>query len=362
MKKIVALVVGALILIATSISLVGKDLPSVGYVLVGPKSDGGWSMRHSQGFESLTKHGYKVSGIESVPEAESAKIFQKLARKHDIVFGTSFGFMDGMVKAAKKDPSTIFMHATGFKGNDKNMDNYNCQSYQARYLTGIAAGMLTKTNKIGVVGSHPIPEIIRNINAIVLGAQTVNPDIEVNIIWINSWFDPPKDMDAAKALLDDGNDILYTTTDSPSVVVLAQQAWKTKGKEVWSMGNDAPMGSHGPDRYVTGMMFNWNVLYKHILDQLAAGKLKMGQSWSWGLQRNCVGLSPWGINVPGSVVNKVETVKMNWINDKMDQFFPYSAGITKQDGTKVPAGVIKRPELESIQYFVKGVVNKFPTQ
>jgi basic membrane lipoprotein Med (substrate-binding protein (PBP1-ABC) superfamily) len=109
-------------------------------------------------------------------------------------------------------------------------------------------------------------------------------------------------------------------------------------------------------------MFNWNVLYKHLVDQLAAGKLKMGQSWSWGLQKNCVGLSPWGKNVPGHVVNIVETVKMNWINDKMDQFFPYSSGITKQDGTKIAAGVIKRPTLETMQYFVEGVVNKFPVQ
>ena len=210
---------------------------SLGYVLVGPKNDGGWSMRHHQGFQSLKKHGYKVSMVEMVPEAESQKVFRKLARKHDIVFATSFGYMDGMVKAAAKAPDTIFMHATGYKGNDKNMDNYVCHSFQARYLTGIAAGMLSKTNKIGVVGSHPIPEIIRNINALTIGAQTVNPDIEVNIVWINSWFDPPKDMDAAKALLDAGNDILFTTTDSPSVVTLAQQAWKTNGKEVgvWVM-------------------------------------------------------------------------------------------------------------------------------
>jgi len=151
----------------------------------------------------------KCRMVEMVPEAESAKIFLKLARKHDIVFATSFGYMDGMEKAAKKAPDTIFMHATGYKGNDTNFDNYGCMSYQARYLSGVAAGLMTKTNKIGVVGSHPIPEIIRNINALTIGAQTVNPDIEVNIVWINSWFDPPKDMDAAKALLDSGNDVLY---------------------------------------------------------------------------------------------------------------------------------------------------------
>jgi len=362
MKKIIALVAIVAMVAAFSISVVGKKLPSIGYVLVGPHTDGGWSMRHHQGFQSLKKHGYKVGMVEMVPEAESTKIFLKLARKHDIVFATSFGYMDGMEKAAKKDSSTIFMHATGYKGNDTNFDNYGCMSYQARYLTGVAAGMMTKTNKIGVVGSHPIPEIIRNINAIALGARSVNPDVEVNIVWINSWFDPPKDMDAAKALAAAGNDILYTTTDSPSVVVLAQQLYQRSGQEIWSMGNDAPMGVNGPDRYVTGMMFNWNVLYKHIVDQLAAGKLKMNQRWNWGLKENCVGLSPWGVNVPGTVVNKVETIKMNWINDDLDEWYPFSQGITKQDGSTISAGTIKRSELETMQYFVKGIVNKFPTK
>ena len=362
MKKAIALMALVATIAAFSINIVGKDLPSVGYVLVGPKNDGGWSMRHHQGFQSLTKHGYEVSMVEMVPEADSSKIFRKLARKHDIVFATSFGYMDHMLKVADKNKDTVFMHATGYKGNDTNMDNYVCHSFQARYLTGIAAGMLTKTNKIGVVGSHPIPEIIRNINALTIGAQSVNPDIEVNIVWINSWFDPPKDMDAAKALLESGNDILFTTTDSPSVVTLAQSAWSTEGKEIWSMGNDAPMGVNGPDRYITGMMFNWNVLYKEIVDQLAAGKLKMGQRWNWGLQENCVGLSPWGKNVPGEVVNKVETIKMNWINDELDTWYPFSEGVTKQDGSTIPAGVLKRPELETMQYFVKGVKSPFPVK
>ena len=311
MKKIIALVAMAAIVVAFSISTIGKKLPSVGYVLVGPHTDGGWSMRHHDGFQSLTKHGYKVGMVEMVPEAESTKIFLKLARKHDIVFATSFGYMDGMAKAAEKSPDTIFMHATGYKGNDTNFDNYGCMSYQARYLSGVAAGLMTKTNRIGVVGSHAIPEIIRNINAIALGARSVNPDAVVNVLWINSWFDPPKDMDAAKALADDGNDILYTTTDSPSVVVVAQQRYTRSAREIWSMGNDAPMGHNGPERYITGMMFNWNVLYKHIVDQLAAGKLQMNQKVNWGLQQNCVGLSPWGKNVPGEVVNVVETIKMN---------------------------------------------------
>jgi basic membrane lipoprotein Med (substrate-binding protein (PBP1-ABC) superfamily) len=264
--------------------------------------------------------------------------------------------MDGMAKAAEKHPDTVFMHATGYKGNDTNFDNYGCMSYQARYLTGIAAGMMTKTNKIGVVGSYPIPEIVRNINALTLGAQSVNPDIEVNVIWINSWFDPPKDMDAANALLEGGNDILYTTTDSPSVVVVAQKAWKRDGKEVWSMGNDAPMGENGPDRYITGMMFHWSGLYQQLVSEVANGTWTPNRRLNLGLKQNCVALSPWGVNVPGKVVNTVETIKTAWLDDELDDFYPFSAGVTKRDGTGVPPNTIKRGELDTMNYFVQGVV------
>ena len=222
MKKLLTFIISFVVVTTTFGISFAKDI-SVGFVLVGPSNDGGWSMRHSDGFKSLTKHGYAVEGVESVPEADSERVFKKLARKHDIVFATSFGYMEPMVRASAKNKKTIFMHATGYKGNDTNMDNYVCHSFQARYLSGIAAGMMTKTNKIGVVGSHPIPEIIRNINALTIGAQSVNPDIEVEIVWINSWFDPPKDMDAAKVLAEQGNDILFTTTDSPSVVTLAEK-------------------------------------------------------------------------------------------------------------------------------------------
>ena len=353
MKKVLTCLIALTFMAGSAIA----EKPSIGYVLVGPKNDGGWSMRHDQGFQSLTKHGYQVEGVESVSEADSERVFKKLGRKHDLVFGTSFGFMESMAKVADRNKKTFFLHATGYKGNDSNFDNYVCHSFQARYLSGIAAGMLTKNGKIGVVGSHPIPEIIRNINALTLGAQSVNPNIQVSVVWINSWFDPPKDMDAAKVLADQGNDVLFTTTDSPSVVVLAE-----KRGNIWSMGNDAPMGDFGPNRYATGMMFNWNVLYKHIADLASEGKLTTGQRWNWGLKENCVGLSPWGKNVPGEVVNKVETIKMNWINDEMDEWFPFSAGFTKQDGEKVPEGVVKRPELETMMFYVDGVTGQFPVK
>ena len=368
MKKLLTFLV-VLVMSTTLFGIVNaKKLPSVGYVLVGPKTDGGWSMRHSQGFDVLTKYGYKVAGVESVAEPDSQRVFAKLARQHDIVFGTSFGFMEPMVKVAKKNPDTIFMHATGYMGSE-NMDNYVCRGYQARYLTGIAAGMLTKTNKIGVVGSHPIPEIIRNINAIALGARSVNPKAEVTVIWINAWFDPPKDTDATQVLYNTGHDILYTTGDIPSVVILAQSK-STPKKPIWSMGNDAPMNSFGPNRIATGVIFNWNLLYKKIMDDLTAGKLEMGQRYFWGLKEGCAALSPWGLDVPQEVSNHVDTLKMNWINDLQtaedgqhwDNLWPFSGGYTKQDGTVIEANTIDRHALETMQYYVEGVVNDYPTK
>jgi basic membrane protein A len=365
MKKIIAILAAVALMITVGYVAVGKKLPSVGYVLVGPANDGGWSMRHSQGFESLRNYGYEVSMVESVVEADSARVFRTLARKHDIVFGTSFGFMDPMAKTALKHPDTIFMHATGYINTD-NMDNYVCRGYQARYLTGIAAGLLTKTNNIGVVGSHPIPEIVRNINAIALGARSVNPDAKVNVIWLNAWFDPPKDTAAAQVLYEAGNDVLYTTADIPSVVILAE-AKSTPEKPIWSMGNDAPMNSFGPNRIATGVIFNWNLLYKHILDNLAAGKLTMGQRYFWGMKEGCAALSPWGLEVPQKVSNYVDTLKMNWINDLQesdgkhwDDQWPFSGGYNKRDGTHVAAGSIDRHQLETMQYFVEGIATPFP--
>ena len=167
-------------------------------------------------------------------------------------------------------------------------------------------------------------------------------------------------MDAAKTVKEWGADVLFTTTDSPNVVTLAQKE-STPAKPLWSMGNDAPMNSFGPDRYATGAMFNWNLFYKSVMDSVAAGTWKVNRSF-WGLKENCVGLSPWGPNVPGEVVNKVETVKINWINDEMDDDFPFSAGFTKQDGTVVKAGEVGRQGIETMQYWVKGVISDFPVK
>lgn len=348
MKKIIGFA-AAMVFAASAIAET-----TVGLILVGPKTDGGWSMRHFQGME---ESGYKFDVVEMVPEAEAEKTINRLARKHKVVIATSFGYMDPMLKAAKKNKNTYFLHATGFK-DLPNMDNYNCRNYQSRYLTGVALGMLTKTNKIGVVGSHPIPEIITNINALTLGARSVNPDVVVEIVWINSWFDPPKDLEAAKALIDNGNDALVTTTDSPSVVTLAEKR-STSEKPIWSTGNDADMSSYGPNQYVTGPMFNWHKYYKYKLDQIDSGNFKVEKAF-WGLDTECASLSQWGKNVPDDVVSSVEGLRKQWVAGKKDEWFPFSEGFTKQDGSVVSPNTFKRHEIETAQFFVEGVISKFP--
>jgi basic membrane protein A len=351
MKRIIEAMI-SIALIVFAFAVVAAEKPTAGLVLVGPKSDGGWSMRHYQGMKET---GYEFDVIESVAETDSERVFRNLARKHDVVFGTSFGYMGAMENIAKKFPDVKFMHATGFK-TAENLNNYNCRLFQARYLAGISAGLLTKSNKIGFVGSHPIPEIISNINAATLGAKSVNPDIEVTIVWINSWFDPGKDMAAARTLFNSGVDVFFTTTDSPSVVLLAQEK-STPEKPLWGMGNDAPMNSFGPDRYATGPMFNWEVYYSHVMKSVEDGTWKVDTPF-WGMENGCVDLSPWGPNVPEEVVEIVESEKAKFVSEEYDASFPFSAGFTKQDGTVVNPGM-GREGIESMDYFVDGVVTKF---
>jgi len=348
MKRIFSVLVA---LVVFSVMGIAAEKPTAGLVLVGPKSDGGWSMRHYQGMQ---ESGYEFDYVEAVAESDSERVFTRLARKHDVVFGTSFGYMDPMMNTAKKFPNVKFMHATGFK-TAKNLNNYNCRLFQARYLAGVAAGMLTKTNKIGFVGSHPIPEIISNINAATLGAKSVNPDITVQIVWINSWFDPAKDTAAADALFNNGVDVFFTTTDSPSVVMLAQKQ-STENKPLWGMGNDAPMNSFGPDRYATGPMFNWDVYYKHVMKSVEDGTWKVDTPF-WGMEKGCVGLSPWGPNVPDEVVQIIEREKQRFKSEEYDAAYPFSAGYTKQDGTVVPPGQT-RADIDSMSYYVDGVITE----
>jgi basic membrane protein A len=198
---------------------------NVGFVYVSPIGDAGWSYAHDMGRQALEKmDGVTTSYVEAVAEGpDSERVMLNMARKgFDVIFATSFGYMDPMLKVAKQFPETIFMHCSGFKTAD-NMGNYFGRMYQARYLSGMVAGAMTKSNTIGYVAAFPIPEVIRGINAFTLGAQSMNPDVTVRVVWTKTWYDPATEKEAAKSLLDVGADVIAQHQDSPGPQEAAQE-------------------------------------------------------------------------------------------------------------------------------------------
>jgi basic membrane protein A len=328
-----------------------KEL-SAAFVYVGPVGDGGWTYAHDLGRKELEKMGVKTSYVESVPETDSERVIRNLARKgNKIVYTTSFGFMDATLKVSKDFPDTIFMHASGFKKSE-NMGNYFGRMYQARYLAGMVAGYMTKTNKIGMIGSMPIPEIIRHINAFTLGARSVNPNVEVQVVWVNTWFDPAKEGDAAASLFDGGNDIIAITTDSAAPV---QEAEK---RGMWAIGNDTDMSIYGAKAHLTANVWNWGVYYKHIAEQVKNGTWTPTEDW-WGIETGIVGLAPFGDMVPENVKQDVLAKKADISSGKLVVF---QGPFNKQDGTlAVEAGNVPNDgELLGMSYFVEGVVGTIP--
>ena len=329
----------------------GKDV-KVGFIYVGPVGDGGWTYAHDLGRRHLEKMGVETTYVESVPEADAEKAIRNLARKgYNLIFTTSFGYMDPTLKVAQRFPDATFMHASGFKKSE-NMGNYFARMYQARYLVGMVAGAMTQTNIIGVIGSHPIPEIVRHINAITLGARSVNPDATVKVIWVNSWFDPAKEAAATNSLIDGGADIVTITTDSPASTQTAQK----RGK--YSIGNDSDMSIYGEKAHLTANVFNWGPYYEHIYKQVSDGTWEPTEDW-WGIETGIIDISPYGAMVPQNVREMVEKKKQEMIDDK---FFVFEGPIKKQDGSiAVKAGQrLTDKEMLSMDYFVEGVEGTLP--
>ena len=192
----------------------------VGFVYVGPTGDHGWTYQHDEGRKAVEAAGIKTTYVESVPEgADAERVIRQLAQSgHDLIFTTSFGYMDPTNKVAKDFPNVKFEHATGYKREHSNVSTYSARFYEGRTLLGHMAGKMTKTNVIGYIASFPIPEVIRGINAMTLAAQKVNPDIKTKIVWVFTWYDPGKESEAAQALIDQGADIIMQHTDSTAPV------------------------------------------------------------------------------------------------------------------------------------------------
>jgi simple sugar transport system substrate-binding protein len=328
----------------------------VGFVYVSPIGDAGWTFQHDQGRKEMEKAlagKVETKYVENVAEGPDAeRVIRELATSGNrIIFATSFGYMNYMEKVAKQFPNVVFMHATGYK-RGKNLGTYNARFYEGRYLTGIVAGRMTKSNILGYVAAFPIPEVLQGINAFTRGARSVNPKVEVRVIWTNSWYDPGKERDAANTLISQNADVLTHHTDSTAVV----QAAEEKGK--WAIGYHSDMSKYGPKAHLTATTHQWGAFYTKCVSDVIAGTWKSGDTWG-GIREGMIKLAPLNPAVPAGV--KAEVAKVEG-EIKAGRFHPFTGPVKDQDGKeRLPAGkVMSDDELGKMNYFVEGVASKLP--
>ena len=299
-----------------SVAATAEDKTKVGFIYVGPTGDHGWTYRHDIGRQDVEKHfGDKVETtfIESVkygPDAERA--IRAMAKGGaDIIFATSFGYMEPMLKVAKEFPNVKFEHATGYK-QSKNMSSYGLRLYQARHVQGVIAGMMTKTNKICYVGAFPIPEVIREINTYYLGAKSVNPDVDIDIVWVNTWYDPGKESDAAKVLIAGGADIITQHTDSPSPLATAAAAG------IQGFGQASDMINFAPDTQLTSILDVWGPYYIERVQAVIDNTWTMQNTWG-GMDTGMVGMADY-TNMPPELAGVAQRLQADITSGKFKPF------------------------------------------
>ena len=345
-------VLGAIALVATS----ARAADIVCFVYVSPIGDAGWSYQHDQGRKQMEKAlAGKVTTkfVENVPEGSDAeRVIRELAQGGcRVVFTTSFGYMNYTEKVAKQFPKVIFMHATGYK-TGPNLGIYNARFYEGRYLSGVVAGKMTKSNVLGYVAAFPIPEVLQGINAFTRGARSVDPKAEVRVIWTNSWYDPGKEREAANTLIAQGADVITNHTDSTSVV----QAAEEKGK--YALGYHSDMSKYGPRAQLTATTHQWGDFYTKAVADVLAGTWKTTNVWG-GMKDGMIKLAPLNPAIPADVkalVGKQEA------EIKAGTLHPFAGPVVDQDGkTRVPPGTnMSDVELGKMDYYVEGVASKLP--
>jgi len=331
------------------------DPLKVGFVYVGPTGDAGWTYAHDEArkyMEEQLGDQVETSYVESVAEGPDAeRVIRRLAKDHGLVFTTSFGYMNPTLKVAKKFPKVKFEHATGYK-QAKNMGTYFARAYQGRYLTGMVAGKMTKSNVLGYVASFPIPEVIRGINAFTKGAKEVNPDVTVKVVWASTWYDPAKEREAAETLMLQGADVLTQHTDSAAVI----QAAESKGK--YAIGYHSDMSAYGAKAHLTSAVHNWGDLYVAKAKAVIDGSWKSEDLWP-GIAEGATDLAPFNDQVPADVKALVEAKKAEIKAGKVRVF---DGPVKAQDGTiKAKAGEsLSDGDLKGMNWYIDGVEGKLP--
>jgi basic membrane protein A len=328
----------------------------IAFVYVGPVGDGGWTFAHDNGRKAVEKEfGDKVSTsiVEKVLEnADAERVFRdQIGQGNKLIFGTTFGYMEPMLKVAADAKDVKFEHATGYKTAD-NMRTYDSRTYEGAYMAGVVAGAMTKTNTLGVVGSHPIPEVLRNINAFTLGAQSTNPKVKTKVVWVGDWFNPPKEAEAATALINGGADVLMQNTDSPAVLKTAEE----KGKRAF--GWDSDMTAYGPKAHLGSAVINWGPYYVKATRDALEGKWATGQAW-WGVKEGAIDFVSVADDVPAEIKAKIDTIKAGL---KDGSFAIWKGPIVDNTGKEQLAkdAVADDKFLSGVKFYVKGVEGKVP--
>jgi simple sugar transport system substrate-binding protein len=326
------------------------------WVYVGPVGDAGWSFAHDLGRKAVEEKfgdAVKTTFVEAVPEgADAERVFRDLAQQgNKIIFATSFGYMEPMLKVAAEFPDVKFEHATGYK-TAGNMRIYDASFFQDTYMAGVIAGKMTKSNTLGFVGSFPIPEVLRNINAFTLGAQSVNPKIKTKVVWVNTWFDPPKESEAAQSLINQGADVLLQNTDSTAVLQTAEKNGK------FAFGWDSDMSAFAPNAHLASAVVYWAPYYIQSIEELKAGTWATKRT-VWGVKEGLNDLIKISDKVPADVVAKVDEIKAGL---KAGTFEVFKGPLSDNTGKEVLAkdAVGDQAFRDGINFFVKGVEGKVP--
>lgn len=323
----------------------------VAFVYPAPIGDAGWAFSHDRGRQAMEQLAFvkDTSYIESVPEDPelvTAALDELIAKGNNLIFGTSYGYMDPMIEAARRHPDVIFMHSAGFK-TQPNAGTYFGRIYEARYLSGIVAGAMTKSNVIGFVAAFPIPQVIRGINAFTLGAQSVNPEVQVKIAWTSTWYGPGIEREKAELLMDQEADVLAIHQNSPSAIQAAEQ----RGK--YAIGFHSDMSAFGPNATLTSAVWDWGVIYKQTALELRQGVWDPEQLW-WGLNKGVVGLAPISDKVPADVKVLVDQRRAEIAARQLRIF---EGPIRDDQGNiRVSSGtVLSDADLLTMDYYVLGV-------
>ena len=329
----------------------------IAFAYVGPVGDGGWTFSHDNGRKAVEKEfGDRVvtSFVEKVPEsADAERVIRDMAGQGaQLIFGTTFGYMEPMLKVAADLKDVKFEHATGYK-TAANLRTYDSRTYEGAYMAGVIAGKMSKSGVLGVVGSVPIPEVVRNINSFTLGAQSVNPAVKTKVVWVNEWFNPPKETEAATALINGGADVLFQNTDSPAVLQTAEKMGKR------AFGWDSDMTAYGPKAHLASAVINWGPYYIKAVGEALDGKWTGATGSWWGVKEGAIDIISLAADVPDDTKKRVDEIRAGL---KDGSFSIWKGPIMDNTGKELLGKDVVADDkfLGGLKIYVKGVEGKVP--